>query len=112
MKNGAPKQAVRMPTGMSLVKVRVSASAHTRRMAPASAAAGKRKRWSGPTISRITCGVIRPMNPIEPATATAMPVTNALSARRISFVRSTFTPPRWVASSSFRARMLRSRAKR
>ena len=111
MKNGAPKQAVIIPTGISFVKVLVSVSDQMRRIAPARAAAGKRKRWSGPTIRRITCGVIRPTNPIDPATATAIPATNALRARRICFYRSTFTP-RWVASSSLRERMLTSRAKR
>ena len=54
MKNGAPKQAVMIPTGMSFANVLVSVSDHKRRVPPARAAAGKRMRWSGPTIRRMT----------------------------------------------------------
>ena len=44
MKNGAPKQEVMIPTGISPANVLVSVSDQRRRIPPASAAAGRRIR--------------------------------------------------------------------
>ena len=47
-----------------------SVEASDSRIALASAAAGRKKRWSSPTTSRATCGPTRPMKPIAPTKAT------------------------------------------
>ena len=82
MKNGPPKPEVSTPIGSSAgtTMVRATRSASSIRHAPTQAAAGSRRRWSGPTSERARCGAIRPTKPITPDSATAAPVPNAASA--------------------------------
>jgi excinuclease ABC subunit A len=77
-KNGTPTKAVTTPTGSSVgaAATRARASASTRKAAPSSAEAGRRKRWLPPQSSRIMCGMIRPTKPMIPATATAAAVSS------------------------------------
>src|SRR5690606_2840117 len=64
-KTGAPTTAVTTP----VCKVtdagnsRAAVSADTRNTAPSSALAGSSSRWSGPVISRTTCGATSPTKP-------------------------------------------------
>src|SRR5438270_471928 len=53
-KNGAPTRAVKTPTGrvVGAMTVRASRSARMRKIAPASAEAGSRRRWRGPSSRR------------------------------------------------------------
>ncbi len=48
MKNGAPKNAVMIPTGMSFMNVRVRVSAHIRVIPPVRAEIGSKKRNEEP----------------------------------------------------------------
>jgi hypothetical protein len=72
MKKGPPKAAVITPTGNSVGARRVLAnvSEAMRKEAPINAAEGRRRRWSGPKMSRTEWGTIRPTKPIRPHTET------------------------------------------
>ena len=74
---GAPISDVTTPTGSccGASMVRASVSASTRKLPPASAAAGTSTRWSGPKAKRQACGTIRPTKPMLPALVTALAVS-------------------------------------
>src|SRR5699024_11160437 len=114
-KTGAPRAAVRIPTGTSAgaKKLRAPVSAHSRKSAPIRALAGSRRVCRAPSRSRTTCGLTRPMNPIDPLTATIAPTSSAVSVSIIHRVACTCTPREEAAvspkakASSVRARVSR-----
>ena len=71
MKNGAPSNAVIIPTGISpSVIVLDIKSTIGIKAAPNSIVAGINFLWFSPTINRMACGIIMPTKPIIPLTAT------------------------------------------
>src|SRR5262249_55667395 len=76
-KNGAPMQAVKMPSGTSIaVRVRARMSTPTRNPPPSSKLAGRRRAKLGPTKSRAMCGITSPIQPTIPVMATEADVIN------------------------------------
>ncbi len=51
-----------------------------------------KKRWSGPIINLMKCGITRPTNPITPATATQIPVKSDAIKNKILIVTLLSTP--------------------
>ena len=100
-----------MPTGISVAPpMDLAMLSHIiRYIEPNRADAGISRRWSGPMMSRVMCGIIKPTKPIRPLMETAAAVMTEPSARRIFFVLSVFTP-KCCAVSSPREIMFRSRA--
>ena len=68
-------------------------------MAPTSAPRGRMRRWSAPTVMRMTCGTTSPTKPMEPLTATSVPVRSDVSANRKRLKRRTSTPSAAALSS-------------
>src|SRR5690606_15076261 len=100
MKNGAPKNAVTTPIGISAgaATVRARRSAAHRNAPPNSSDSGSSDRWLGPTSSRTVCGTMIPTNPISPDTLTAAAVPRDAAAITSSRVRCVCSPS--VAASS------------
>src|SRR5690606_39212748 len=111
-KNGPPANAVTTPTGTSAgdSAVRANTSASTMKAAPHTNASGNSRRWAGPNAIRTACGVMRPTNPMMPATLTAAAVTRVANTNNASFTRSTGNP-NWAAPSSPSWSTSRARAK-
>src|SRR4029453_19149037 len=109
---GPPASAVIAPTGSSRPPstVRATVSHSTRKAAPPRAEAGRRSRWSGPTLSRSRCGMMRPTKPIRPETETAAPTMREVATSSSRRTASTGTPS-CAAGASPRARRFSARPK-
>src|SRR5439155_1458539 len=103
-KNGPPTSPVTTPTGSSAGEstVRAPMSARTSVTAPRRKLAGTSRACAAPRTGRIAWGTTRPTKPITPASATAAPVSSAVTARIAAVERSRSTP-RVAAVSSPRA---------
>lgn len=84
-KNGAPRTAVRMPTCTSPGRAmsRPATSAVKSDVGASTADHGSSHRWSGPQIARATWGTVRPMNPIGPAAAVAVPASTMTASAEV-----------------------------
>src|SRR5438067_9222016 len=100
-KNGTPMSAVttptRSPSAAGMARTVISAAGSS--AAPASAPGRSTRAGSAPTARRTRCGATRPMNPMEPAIATAAPTPNATPVTTIIRTRPRSTPSDAAASS-------------
>ena len=80
--------------------------------APVSAAGSSTRAGSEPTARRTRCGATSPMNPIEPATATAAPTPSATPITTISRVRPMIDAERGGGVLAERQRAERARVQR
>ncbi|CAM5625871.1 hypothetical protein SCYAM73S_04211 [Streptomyces cyaneofuscatus] len=78
--------------------MRASVSTQTRKIAPASAVTGRRRRCPEPVSARAACGSTRPTKPIAPAELTRAAVSRAVVHSSTIRVRATFTPSAAAAS--------------
>ena len=98
-----------MPTGISAGAraVRATVSASSSSSAPNRALAGSRRRWSGPTSSRMMWGTISPTKPMSPEKATAAAVVSEATIIRLRRVRWLSTPSSRARSSPMSSRFIR-----
>src|SRR5690554_3951250 len=107
---GTPSKAVITPTGScsGAITVRPRVSASTSRIPPASAQAGRIRRWSLPSTSLSICGTTSPTNPTAPAMVTAVAVSK-LASRYTSHSSGRTDTPRAAACIEPRASTFRLR---
>src|SRR5581483_7491223 len=101
MKNGAPKNAVTTPMGISAGddSVRASRSATHRNAPPNSSDNGSTTRWLRPARRRTVCGTMMPTNAISPDTETAAAVPSDAATMTTRRVRRACTPSVDASSS-------------